>query len=98
MSNTNTYLVNNIGHWQGLEEFLVGVHENQVQIDNDMTDGFETLQQEIEDLSVKATGVGMKDSGTTGEIFNTYSGDNANTAEAHASHAEGVSNHFIYIC
>lgn len=31
MANTNTYLVNNIGHWQGLEELLVGVHENQVQ-------------------------------------------------------------------
>lgn len=38
MSNTNTYIVNNIGHWQGLEELLNTVHENQELIDNDMTD------------------------------------------------------------
>ena len=38
MSTTKQYKVNNIGHWQGLEDLLVEVHENQVQIDNDMND------------------------------------------------------------
>lgn len=51
MSNTNTYLVNNIGHWQGLEELLNTVHENQETINEDINNGFTATGEKLDTIN-----------------------------------------------
>ena len=59
--------------------------------DGTETTGAQTLQEVINELASKTSGVGKVDSNSdgTGEIFNTYEGPYANAATGKYSHAEG---------
>ena len=52
----------------------------------------QTIVGAINEILPKATGVGKVDpnSNGTGEVFNSYKGDNANVASGNYSHAEGI--------
>ena len=72
----------------------------QTKEDNTLTTEDKTIVGAINEILPKATGVGKVDpnSNGTGEIFNNYEGDDANTASGAYSHAEGISTTAEGIC